>query len=119
MDILNLFRVCRNVAKLSTHPKYQVGAEIVKNGNIYSLGCNKNQTHPDTEYGVHAERSAIIHSGKDHLKNSIMITYRETNEGKPAMSRPCNVCMKLIEDYGCKRIYYSIPEFPYWKTEKI
>ncbi len=120
IKIPSIFRLAKNVSKLSSH-KYQMGACIVKNGNPISVGYNQIKSHPKGWHnGLHAEIAAIKCAGKDSLKGCSIFVYRENKKTKlPALARPCDDCMEELKKLGFKWIYYSTNSFPFWDCERI
>ena len=118
------FRLARNVSKYSNH-RYKVGAVIAHKKPI-SVGFNIIKTHPrysnpniTKSISIHAEASALLKSYDAIFKDSVIYIYRENLKGEPAIARPCRDCMKLLKNYGIKKIYYTIDRKPFWKEEKL
>lgn len=118
------FKLAKNISKFSNH-RVRVGAVICKNRPI-SAACNRAKTHPkfadpykSVRGSIHAEIRAIINCGCEDLKGGTVYVYREHKDGTPGMARPCSSCLDTLEEVGIKKIYYTISEFPYWRTEKI
>ena len=85
----------------------KMGAVIIKNNRILSIGYNTNQkTHPLYASGVrvsiHAEISAIIHAETD-VEGASLFIYR--NNG--AMSKPCPSCISAMIEAKIRRAYYT------------
>jgi deoxycytidylate deaminase len=119
-EIPAMFRLARNVSKMSTHQKVKMGAVIVRNGKPVSVGCNQGKSHPNAPVcGLHAEANAIRYAGKTNLRGSSIFVYRERKDGKLGMARPCEDCMKVLKENGIKWIFYTTYEFPYFDCEKI
>lgn len=122
-DLVNapsVFRLARNISKLSTHKKHRLGAVVVDKGHPISVGCNQSKTHPNAPYtGLHAEIQAIKTSGRKSLDGCSIFVYRRRRDGKIGMARPCPHCMKEIKEMGIRWVYYSVPEYPYWEVEKV
>jgi|WetSurMetagenome_2_1015567.scaffolds.fasta_scaffold140022_2 deoxycytidylate deaminase len=100
----------------------KVGACLVVGKSILK-GFNKDKTH--TKYAnpnIHERLS--IHAELDCLNRApiseggIIYVYREVH-GKPAIARPCEHCISFLKKAGITEIYYSIPEYPYWKKEVL
>jgi len=110
--------IARRTAKLSHARRLQVGAVIVNDDKIISIGyngmpagwdndCEDEIRYPDTE-GVtlktkpevlHAETNAIAklaRSSESGLDSDMFITHA-----------PCLDCAKLIYQSGIKRVFYS------------
>jgi deoxycytidylate deaminase len=112
------FRLARNVSKYSEIAP-QMGAVIAQKKPI-SVGFNKAKTaYPYNKHSTHAEISAVISSDRWDLTDCEIYIYRETNDGFPAMARPCEKCMKILKSCGIKKIYYTVSEYPFWKSERI
>jgi deoxycytidylate deaminase len=124
-NLLNIgyFRLARSLSLQSLH-RVQVGAVVAKSKPI-SASCNIIKTHPKyaNPYGsyigsLHAEIRAIILSGQS-LKGASIFVYRELKSGVPALARPCNLCMTVIEESGIKKVYYTTNKYPYYRMERI
>ena len=115
-----MFRLAKNVSKLSKH-KTPMGAVIVKNGNVISVGENQLKSHPEAwnNTGLHCEIRAVKCSGKYDLEGSTIVVYRENKKGEIALAKPCPDCQKFLKEKGFKWMYYSIPEYPFFDCEKI
>ena len=126
------FRAAEAVSKLSDYPRHKIGCVIVLKHHIVSSGCNSNsKCHPiqkridDNFFNmkcsgkVHAETAALIPLIKSgiNLSDAVVYTYREHNNGKKAMARPCQRCMSLLKSCGIRRIKYTT-DFGY-AEEKI
>lgn len=95
---------------------------IYKGPKLISIGLNNyNKSHKSKKYGVyesnknyrtyraciHSEVSAIIKAGVQDCSGLTFVNVRIDNNGKPAVSKPCNNCMKLItEQVGYKNLWY-------------
>lgn len=124
--ILNkgFFRLARNISFYSSH-KIRVGAVISRKKPI-SIGFNIRKTHPrysnpSNTYrdSIHAEMAALIRSGTDNVKGADIYIYRETDNGVPALARPCEMCYNMLKQCGIRKIFYSINIYPYWRSEKL
>lgn len=118
---IGYFRIAKDASKRSIY-KYRVGA-VISNGRPISIGFNSLKTHPRyangrNSYSVHAEVSAIIRAGCN-VRGLDMYVYRESADGKPALAKPCNNCLKIIIESGIKRVYYSKPSKPYYGVIRL
>lgn len=118
------FDKARNVATVSDFRKIHIGCIAVYQGNIISIGCNTNKTHPAQKYynnyrhynapdnfipKLHAEINcinSIKHFDINFSKVKLYI-YRIRNDQPYGMSRPCPSCMAAIRDLGIRDIYYT------------
>ena len=90
---------------VGTRGKFRLGAILVHRMNSY-------KTHPlmaaRTSWPfLHAEQNAIIRAGMDNCEGLDLYIARVLKNNDLAMSKPCKVCIKLIEDVGIRNIYYS------------
>lgn len=121
-----LFNVAKSVAATSKHPKARVGAALVHDGHVVSVGVNGKKSHPlqahynsfrydddggMTKHLMHAEIEAIVkaRSYLHHISSrDIQIyVYRVMKDGSKGMARPCAGCMQALRDFGIKEVYYS------------
>lgn len=61
----------------------------------------------------HAEERAIRNAQAlvgDDLSGMVLYVARSYKNGKPAMSKPCNKCDRLIRASGIKKVIYTIGE---------
>lgn len=91
---------------------HKLGAVIVKNGRVLSVGYNEIRYSHFTKKGtVHAEEAAIIKlmQAKDFasLAGSTLYVTRVSPAGKTALSKPCSRCMELIKAVGIKKVVYT------------
>lgn len=104
----------------------KIGCVVYYKGTILSKGFNSNKTHTiQKKYNlyryddrksnhyyreyVHAEimaLSKIKFLDIDFSKIELYL-YRQTKDGKLAMSRPCNSCMAYIKKMGIRKIHYT------------
>ena len=97
---------------VGTRGNFRLGAVLVHRNSIVSIGMNSYKTHPlmaaRTSWPfLHAEQNAIIRAGMDHCEGLDLYIARVLKNNDLALSKPCKVCIKLIEDVGIRNIYYS------------
>lgn len=114
--------IARRISLLSEFDKrFKMGAVITKKGIPIGFGFNKLKT-PGADYknlfSVHAEISAIINS-ETNLAGATIWVYRETVNGMPGLSLPCDTCYGAILETGIKKIVYCIEVEPYYSEWKI
>jgi hypothetical protein len=65
-------------------------------------------TRADGDYkaGIHSECSAIIKMGLEDCSRLTFINIRISNEEKPAISKPCINCQRVLDQVGYKNIWY-------------
>jgi len=107
MDVTHRF------AKLSSAKRLQVGAIIVKDDRIISIGYNGMPSGWSNECedlidGVLVTRDEVIHAEE----NAIAKLAKSTESGKDATMfithSPCMHCAKQIYTAGIRKIYYDI-----------
>ena len=115
------FAIAKEVSKKSTYNRVHIGAIVVGKNKILGEGTNMIKSHPlqmkynklnpdmkeNYAHAIHAEVSAIVHTGTTDLEGCIIYIYREDRNGKIAMCRPCIGCMQLIKAVRIKTIYYT------------
>ena len=130
------FSKARQAAKVSDFWKTHVGAIAVYQGNIIGVGCNLSKTHPIQKYynkfreegndhynpTLHAEINCLNqlrHLNINFSKVKLYI-YRIRNDRPYGISRPCPSCMKAIQDFGIRDIYYTTDSgFSYERIETL
>lgn len=121
--------MAESLAHMSKH-HMRVGAVIVKGRRIIAGGYNKNKTHTIIKNKIdkfslvdklHAEMAVIL-KARTNLDGAKIYVLRicPDNKDGTGMSRPCNLCMRLIRGAGIKEIIYTTgdPSNP-WMKEKI
>lgn len=114
-----------NVAGLSQHSRFKLGAVIVKGASVLSVGVNKHKTHPrqtnphtkQKGQSIHAELSAILGLSAKKLRGSTIYIARVLSRGNVEIAKPCVVCRTLIEEVGIKRIVWTTAES--YEVEKV
>ena len=100
------------------------GAAIARRGVLISTGWNKAKTHPAAvvyySCHIHAELAAIIGVNKEELSGmDIYIARKMRSVGEPlGMSKPCEQCMRMIQEAGFRRFYYTDQDGD-WQMEKV
>jgi deoxycytidylate deaminase len=117
-----LFRLAKIASEHSPFDqRFKMGAVISRGKRPISIGFNKLKTHAKwpKAFSLHAEMSALLAKRFDDIEGSSIWIYRETADGIPAKARPCKLCMAALIEVGITKVYYSIPEQPYWTMEEI
>ena len=124
---LNLAKSASNNSDFSQH---KLGAVIVYHGTPLAFGCNSTKTSPvqkhynrnrknfdvnadyENNNSLHAEMSCLLKIRNldiDFSKVSVFV-YRQTANGKTALSRPCEACRTAMKEQGIKDVYYTTKE---------
>jgi dCMP deaminase len=118
-----MLNICNIIARRSTCCKNKVGALIVKDGRIISMGYNGNlpnikhcETIDDclrkglssgTQYEIgecqHAEQNAILFCAKHGVSTNDSVMY--------VSSSVCSLCAKAIVMAGIKKVIYIEDEY--------
>ena len=104
-------KMARTIAKLSTCNKKHVGAVLVKNDRVISMGyngspsgcdhCTRKECHldgPTCRRAVHAEMNAVIAAALHGICTEGSTLY--------CTLRPCLECTKVLINAGIVQIYY-------------
>jgi deoxycytidylate deaminase len=114
------FDAAEAASKLSSGPQYgyHLGAALYNGAVLLSLGCNNwNKTSPYARHAtyignVHAEIMCLLkRKYYKPSKNLTLYVFRSTSNSKktynkPACSRPCRNCMKIIAAAGVHRVRF-------------
>lgn len=88
-------------------------AVVVKNGNILSIGINKNINHPDILSESHVKQNASRHAEMVALRRvanpegATIFVARVMRDGSEGMSKPCKNCQRELDKAGVKRVVYT------------
>ena len=107
----------------------RMGAVLINGKNVVSKGYNTfSKTHPEYQdideegedflRNIHGELMALVRRKHHDINNLTMYVYRELDDGTPSFSRPCHICMKLIKEFGVKRVRF-IDEIGNFVEEKL
>jgi len=111
---VRMIELATRTAHLSDHPRFRLGAVIAKGSRVLSLGTNKEKksprsTNPHTNqhgWTIHAELAAILPLSEDNLYGSIIYIARILKSGQWGCSRPCQDCMRIIQECKIKKIVF-------------
>jgi deoxycytidylate deaminase len=109
------FRYAKLGAERSDFPnkRKRVGAAYIDGGRIV-LASNMLKTAPvakslGSRYErIHAEMNCL--QGIEDASNGELYIYREHANGKIAMARPCEFCIPLLQEHGCRHIFFTTDE---------
>lgn len=103
------FEIAKAASEYASAPRRsrQVGAALFSGGALVAIGFNKyNHSHPQAQWGIHAEHAALIKRQYYPSRNLVMYVYRELHDGKPACSKPCYNCEYLMREAGIKFVRF-------------
>jgi deoxycytidylate deaminase len=106
------FKYARLGSERSDFPnkRKQVGAAYI-DGNRIVIASNMLKTAPIAKrlgsiYSrMHAEMNCL--QGIEDCSNGELYIYREHANGKIALARPCEYCLPLLQDRGCRHIFFT------------
>lgn len=107
----------------------KLGAALMSGNKLLSVGYNIfGKSHPiyqDTDEegndflrNTHAELMCLTQRKHYEDRNLTLYVYRESDSGHYACSRPCRICMKLLESHSIKRVRF-INELGNFEENKI
>lgn len=117
-----MFALAKEISKLSNITKYDIGAVLItKKFEVIGVGTNGNKTHPEQakfaakvglpeKQFLHAEFQCIVNAKHRSLHGARIVVYREFRDGRPALARPCPICIAALKHYGINIVHYSTPD---------
>jgi len=114
-DLMNL--ALRLALKSVGH--YRLGAVVAKRCRVLGTGFNKPKSHPLMQKynkwegqtpGIHAELDAILGLDANDLLGAEIYVARIMKNGLPAISRPCEICQRLLRAIGIRTVYFTVQE---------
>lgn len=97
--------------------KSRHAAAAYRGGSLLAVGINTtrvNSPYMETN-GVpypseHAEE-AVLRQIRDPEGTTVYVV-RARRDGYPGLSRPCPRCSQLLRESGCKKVVYTVNEYP-------
>jgi tRNA(Arg) A34 adenosine deaminase TadA len=93
--------------------RYKLGAVLFdKRGRIINAKGNSRKTHPlllrysNYPY-LHAESHCIVSHGLDNCRGLSLMVCRCDSSRRLTMARPCVACLRLIQEVGISKVYYT------------
>jgi deoxycytidylate deaminase len=111
-------QIAKSLCPLNKENKNSHVAFLIRSGIIEKIGTNKKRTHPETRkhpyhegfVGIHAELDCLLKMDKEDLSDYNMLVIRVDNNGKLNMSKPCEGCQSLLQQFNIKEVWYSDPK---------
>lgn len=127
-DLPSYFTLAKNTLVYS-NCRTRVAAVIAKKKPLIA-SANKMITHPkyvdgsDFRNSIHAEVMACLHLSDEQCNGSVIYVYREAKRTPyglyyPALAKPCPYCRQILIEKNIKKVFYTIPEYPYYKWERL
>ena len=92
---------------------FKHGAVIVKKGKIIQSGRNQycgmdRIRHFNRRiWSIHAEMNVLGGLPRNITKGSDIMVVRVNSLGDIVNSKPCHICMSMIQAAGCRKVFYS------------
>jgi tRNA(Arg) A34 adenosine deaminase TadA len=104
-------------ASASEHPRWYLGAVLVRGGSIVAMAHNVRRNSPYVTQGapgtsLHAEQAVIrkVFYQADRAEGTTLYVVRVNNLGQRRLARPCHRCYKAIVASDIKTVVYSIDD---------
>lgn len=105
--------IAQRVAQLSSARRLQVGAIIVRDDRILSIGYNgmpagwDNNCETESEDGTLKTRPEVLHAESNCISKVARSTESAAGADLFVTHSPCLECAKLIYQSGINRVYYG------------
>ena len=89
------------------------GAVLVKKGKIIQSGRNQycgmeRIRHFNSRiWSIHAEMNILAGLPKNMTRGADIMVVRVNSRGDIVNSKPCHICMSMIKNAGCRKVFYS------------
>lgn len=107
------------LAMASEHPKWQLGAILVRGSSVISASCNTVRNPPFVTQGVgssfHAEDRCLrkVFYSADRAENSTIFVARVNKQGIQRLARPCLACYTKLVEAGVEKMVYTLDDHGY------
>lgn len=113
------------VAQTSTHPRWNLGAVIVRGSAIISTAVNVSRNSPHLLEGgpgtsFHAEECVLrrLTYQADRAEGCMLYVARVNRQGMRRLARPCQRCYQTITQAGIRSVVYTL-DTPGYGQEKV
>jgi len=94
-------------ALASTSPNFRVGASAFRGSSHLASKCNRwRKVQRDSRLTGRGCAELRLASATD-LEGSTVFVVRIGMDGKLRMSKPCEMCEKLLRKHGCSQVFFS------------
>jgi deoxycytidylate deaminase len=121
-----MMQIARQESLKSTHKKARIGVVVSKSSSILAKGFNKMRhcsvgsiRYAEWRDSIHAERDALRKIDKENLSGASIFIYRELRNGDVGLAFPCESCYRMIKEMALSRIYFSVPDYPFYNVVKL
>jgi len=112
LPIKGALTIAKGEVNKSEHT-FQLGAVVWKGRRILSSGHNNvrgswkiTDEYKDWPDSYCAEKDALLKLSKAETKGAQILVIRVSNSGSLSKSYPCKGCLKMLKDYGIRKIWY-------------
>lgn len=115
-------KIAARIAEGSGNRDYRHGAVLVKGGSVVNTACNNlrfvNWANRFRDHGCghathHAELGAVLGVDKAVTKNAVIYVARIGRQGHHRLSKPCPMCMTIMQHVGIKKVVYTVDDGEY------
>jgi deoxycytidylate deaminase len=108
--------------------EYNLCAVIVRGGKVLSIGYNRRGWNGLSEFykaqdhacTIHAEIDAIVSKRKKiRFEGAKVYVARVRADGTVGNAKPCEMCQHVLFNYGVKKAYFTIGEFPFIDSMRV
>tara|TARA_R110002126_G_C10490983_1_gene504943 strand:+ start:166366 stop:166755 length:390 start_codon:yes stop_codon:yes gene_type:complete len=114
MALTRYQKFAKTALDLAAASKYEVAhqlcALVVNKNYVLGIGYNQPKTHPMSagtpRDHLHAEMHALLRC--ESSNGADMIVVRSKPSGKPGLAKPCEVCERILRQFGIRRVFYTV-----------
>lgn len=113
-SVLDFLAVAETIAERSTLKRFNVGAMIVKDGDISTGWAHMSDLQLQKYISIHAEMHALWRANPKSLDGAdcFLVTLSAKSKNR-TNSKPCESCMAHLYDAGIRKVYYTVSNEEY------
>jgi deoxycytidylate deaminase len=113
-SVLDFLAVAETIAERSTLKRFNVGAMIVKDGDISTGWAHMSDLQLQKYISIHAEMHALWRANPKSLDGAdcFLVTLSAKSRNR-TNSKPCESCMAHLYDAGIRKVYYTVSNDEY------
>jgi len=117
-------RIACNLA-LKSNKRQRHGAVLVKGGSVLNAAYNRDGYNSFanrfcvSEFGskLHAEICSVLGIDRNKTTNAMVYVARLGAYDNMVLSRPCDMCLQVLQFVGVKTVIYSINQYRFGKIK--
>lgn len=115
------FSIAKTISLRSKDPRTKVGAVLVKNNCIIGTGYNGDPRNFKYEFNWNTEEKYkyVIHAEMNAIANACYNGCEVKDSEMYLTLSPCNECIKLLVQFGVKKVYFLEKYKDFELTEHI